>query len=431
MQMRRYTTPCLAVRLTMNKRHGNYRRKWNTESCKQFIRENNIDVELLSEYVDMYTKMDFRCSCGDIFSTNWHEFNNKKFPKRQCNKCGRNKGKAIRQKVTCETIRAYLRENGYTCKLISNEYVNCDSKLEFECECGNRFFSSWSNIKKMKGLCKECVTRIKSNIMIQKISEGSIASKTYDNHRHTATNINVAYSYDYVQNKIDSVYGDNQFELLNVHDEYLTIRHISCGNELTIRKNHFLYDKQGCKYCNKEHRDFGALSQEEFLNRVSKYMNDFEFLSNYVNQNQPVKIKHKKCGHIIYKSPLKIWDRGIYCPYCDGTKGEQYISSYLDAHNISYIPQYSFDDCVAKRKLSFDFYLPNRNICIEYQGQQHYHPVEIFGGQEAFDSQNKNDEIKRNYCKVNGIYLVEISYEDYHNIDYILDSYFNVHKGVV
>lgn len=42
--------PCLAVMLKMNKRQGNYQRKWDTESCKEFIEENNIDVELLSEY---------------------------------------------------------------------------------------------------------------------------------------------------------------------------------------------------------------------------------------------------------------------------------------------------------------------------------------------------------------------------------------------
>lgn len=423
--------PCLAVMQRMSKRQGNYQRKWNTEYCEQFIKENNIDVELLSEYVDMYTKMDFRCSCGNVFSTSWHEFNNQKSLKRQCNQCGRNKGKTIRQKITCETIRTYLKENGYTCKLVSDEYVNCDSKLEFECECGNHFFASWSNIKKMKGLCKECVAKIKSNIMMQKINEGNITSELCNNYSHTATNIDTEYYYDYIQNKIDFVYGDSQFELLNIHDEYLTIRHVSCGHEFTIRKDHFLYDKQGCKYCNKEHRDFGALSQDEFINRVSKYMNDFEFLSDYVNQNQPVKIKHKKCGHILYKSPLKIWSRGIYCPYCDGTRGEQYIASYLDAHNISYIPQCSFDDCTAKRKLSFDFYLSDYNICIEYQGQQHYRPVEIFGGQEAFDLQIKNDEIKRDYCKTNNIYLIEISYEDYHNIDSILDLYFNVHEEVV
>lgn len=423
--------PCLAVMLRMSKRQGNYQRKWDTESCKEFIEENNIDVELLSEYIDMNTKMDFRCSCGDVFSASWHEFNNKKFPKRQCNKCGRHKGKAVRQKITCETIRVYLKENGYTCKLISDKYINCDSKLEFECECGNHFFASWSNIKKMSGLCKECVAKIKSNIMIQRFSEDSIVLKKYDTHLHTTINIDSTYTYNYIQNKIDLVYGDNQFELLNINGEYLTIRHMLCGNEFTIRKDHFLYDKQGCRYCNKEHRDFGALSQEEFINRVSKYMDDFEFLSDYVNQNQPVKIKHKKCGNILYKSPVKIWDRGIYCPYCSGTKGEQYISSYLDIHNISYMPQYSFDDCVAKRKLSFDFYLPDCNVCIEYQGQQHYHPIEIFGGQDAFDSQMKNDEIKRDYCKANNISLIEISYEDYNNIDYILDSYFGMNKEVV
>lgn len=75
----------LMVNNKKKKRSGNYKRKWDTKTCKQFIRDSNIDVELLSEYIDSYEKMIFRCSCGNIFETNWHEFNNKKFPKRQCN----------------------------------------------------------------------------------------------------------------------------------------------------------------------------------------------------------------------------------------------------------------------------------------------------------------------------------------------------------
>ena len=64
-----------------------------------------------------------------------------------------------------------------------------------------------------------------------------------------------------------------------------------------------------------------------------------------------------------------------------------------------------FEDCIDKRPLPFDFYLPEYNICIEYQGQQHYYPVEIFGGKNAFESQVLRDNIKREYCQKNNILL--------------------------
>lgn len=73
------------------KRNGNYQRKWNTLECNQYIKDNNINVQLLSEYNSITDKMKFQCSCGSIFYTTWKEFRNKKFPKQCCNKCGRRK----------------------------------------------------------------------------------------------------------------------------------------------------------------------------------------------------------------------------------------------------------------------------------------------------------------------------------------------------
>ena len=48
--------------------------------------------------------------------------------------------------------------------------------------------------------------------------------------------------------------------------------------------------------------------------------------------------------------------------------------------------------------VSFDFYLPEHNICIEYDGQQHYRPVNKFGGEPQFKIGQKNDNIKSQYC---------------------------------
>ena len=69
-----------------------------------------------------------------------------------------------------------------------------------------------------------------------------------------------------------------------------------------------------------------------------------------------------------------------------------------------------FIDCIDKRPLSFDFYVPQCNTCIEYQGIQHYKPVERFGGEEQFIIQQKHDMIKKEYCAKNNINLIEIPY---------------------
>jgi hypothetical protein len=64
--------------------------------------------------------------------------------------------------------------------------------------------------------------------------------------------------------------------------------------------------------------------------------------------------------------------------------------------------------------------LSEYNICIEYQGEQHYKAVEFFGGKDQFKTQQKLDKIKRDYCKNNNIKLLEIPYWDFNNIEQIL-----------
>lgn len=58
-----------------------------------------------------------------------------------------------------------------------------------------------------------------------------------------------------------------------------------------------------------------------------------------------------------------------------------------------------------------DFYLPDYNIAIEYNGQQHYIAKEYFGGELFLYHQRQRDEFVRNYCKDNNIELIEIKYD--------------------
>ena len=88
---------------------------------------------------------------------------------------------------------------------------------------------------------------------------------------------------------------------------------------------------------------------------------------------------------------------------------------YTEICDIVYVYQKIFKDCKDKNPLPFDFYLPEYNMCIEYQGQQHYYPVEIFGGKKTFEKQQKHDNIKKEYCQKNNITLFEIPY--YSNLD--------------
>ena len=92
--------------------------------------------------------------------------------------------------------------------------------------------------------------------------------------------------------------------------------------------------------------------------------------------------------------------------------GETIIENILNKYFINYKREKTFDGCVNKKKLRFDFYIPEKNICIEYNGIQHYQKVDRFGGEKKFNYQKNNDLIKSNFCKDKNINLIIISYKD-------------------
>jgi very-short-patch-repair endonuclease len=94
------------------------------------------------------------------------------------------------------------------------------------------------------------------------------------------------------------------------------------------------------------------------------------------------------------------------------SKGEKKISKILDKYNILYLREYKFKDCFYKKELPFDFYLPKHNICIEFNGKQHYESIEHFGGDIRLKEQIEKDNIRRSYCIINNIKLVEIKYDE-------------------
>ena len=95
------------------------------------------------------------------------------------------------------------------------------------------------------------------------------------------------------------------------------------------------------------------------------------------------------------------------------SNGEKIIEHILKNNHVDYIKQYSFSECRNTYKLKFDFAIFDRNelkCLIEYDGLQHYRPIEFFGGQSAFEKARARDEIKDKYCKQNNILLIRIPY---------------------
>lgn len=173
---------------------------------------------------------------------------------------------------------------------------------------------------------------------------------------------------------------------------------------------------QGCPKCS------GTIKSTtyEFNNTSNKIHNNFYDYSLAVYKNNKKKVKIICPIHGEFKQRPNDHLMGHGCPKCNTSKGEQEIEKILNNLNIKYIKEYKFNDCIVKRHLRFDFYLPNLNICIEFDGKQHYKVIEKFGGEYEFKKRKKYDKIKNEYCKNNNIHLLRIPYTEYNNIEQIL-----------
>ena len=126
-----------------------------------------------------------------------------------------------------------------------------------------------------------------------------------------------------------------------------------------------------------------------------------------------------KNGHTFITKPISHLYSCSGCPVCNSEKrssGERKVRLFLKSNNIPYVEQKTFPDCRYKSLLFFDFYLPQENVCIEYQGRQHYEVSDKWGGEEDFKVRQIRDEIKRKYCKQHNIELIEIKEGDLINM---------------
>ena len=171
----------------------------------------------------------------------------------------------------------------------------------------------------------------------------------------------------------------------------------------------------------------------------------------YINNSTPIECRCKICNNTWYPTPNKL-TQGRGCPLCYSTKlssGERYLVKIFNLNDIKFEAQRAFEKCknpITNRLLKFDFYLPDYNLCIEFQGKQHYEAVIFRNGSKRLKNANTKEEreiikkekeekaqkdlasnqyrdnIKREFCKNNNVDLLEIPYYEQKNILQILSD---------
>lgn len=308
------------------------------------------------------------------------------------------------QKWDLNKVIEKLNEFNFT--FVESDFVTYNSRVKFIC---NKHLEkgiqdkSFSNIMGQKGHgCKYCGLEMRSKTRSSKIEDIRDKFKKRN--------------YTLVTEKY------NPKEKL----KYICNNHIEKGVlEIDLKKFNC---GQGCPYCSHNPPTDINTVRNKFneLNKLNN--NEYELISDtYINAKTKLKFKHNKCNNYFEAT----WDaysrkNGTRCPYCTSSKGEERIRNILKNLNVAFLEQYKFDDCKDKHKLPFDFYIPNYNCCIEYDGIQHFEEIKFFGtNKNTFDICIYHDAIKNSYCEDNNIRLLRIPYWEFDSIKNILSKFIN------
>lgn len=359
------------------------RKLTNEEFLERVLKLYNNEYTVLEEYKGNSVKIRVRHNrCGLEYLTTPSNFY-----KHGCYDCGQHRQSMNQRKTHEEYVNEVFELVGDEYRVIG-KYVNNCTPIEMEhVECGNKYRVRPSDFLTGRRCPKEWRERI---------SKG------------------VTKSHEYFMTKIDEC---DDYTLLNKYVNARTkikVRHESCGLEYEVSPHHFINGRR-CPECWRiEISRDKTLSHDDFIERMGKqWFDEYQPVTKYKGRQNPMVIKHISCGHDFESSADSILS-GSGCPVCKESRGERLVRDVLNEIDCEFESQYKFQECAYKSGLPFDFAIMQNGEpigLIEYQGIQHYEPVEYFGGIETHRKVILRDLIKTTYAEVNGIPLLKIKYD--------------------
>lgn len=352
------------------------------KSNEQFVSELkniNPDIKPIGKYKGALKKIEIQClKCGHIW-----------FPKASyllqgsgCPECHR---KAMTK--SHEDFVAQVKSLNPNIKILS-PYVNYNTDVHVKCDkCGNEWVTKAGGLSSGNG-CPKCATtstRLTHEEFIKRMRD---------------------------INKDIEILGEYATERTKIECHCK-----KCGMYWMAKPNTLLRGS-GCRNCANIAK---RKPHDEFVREIEILHPDLEILSEYTTNLAEITCRCKKCGRVFNTTPKKLKE-GYGCILCNKSRGEKAIYYALERKGIPFNIHYSFEDCKDVNVLPFDFYIPKLNTIIEYDGEQHFHPVDYFGGIETFNKVQKHDKIKTDYCEQNGIRLIRIPYTEFNNIENIINK---------
>ena len=375
------------------------------------------------------------------------------------------------KKWTYEEVYNYFKE--HRCELLTpkEEYINIKQLLDFICSCNNHDKVRFVKFKDRDQRCKLCGKKKLSNAKSYTYEEVKIfvenlgyelISKDYKSSHKLVLKDNDGYYYTITYGNLLTGFKPSKFHKYNPY----TIQNI----KLWCKLNNKPFELISKEYINNNEKLKWQCLKSECLDIFQANWRDIHTgngcgvcqglqitLSNCLATKNPELAKewhitlngnltpyditsksHSpvwwQCGndinHIWNTSPANRSNgsngNNTGCPICNESKGEKECKKIFDSRNEYYIHQKEFEFLIGLGggNLSYDFYLPQYNLLVEYQGEFHdgtaYQQTE-----EEFKIQQEHDKRKKEYAQINNIKLLEIWYWDFDRIEEILDRELN------
>lgn len=190
-----------------------------------------------------------------------------------------------------------------------------------------------------------------------------------------------------------------------------------CGNiHYATTENLKRGDTPSCGCITKEHR---KAQLKDLTGQIFGHLTVLQWLGT-INGNSKYLVKCD-CGkeYEIYASNLT-QGNSTSCGCVRESHGESKIRKILIDNDINFVNQKSFNNFIyedTKGKPKYDFYLPDFNILIEYDGEQHFEDVFSWDTEADFQLRQQHDKIKNEYALKNNFILIRIPYTYYNNIE--------------
>ena len=361
------------------------------------LSEKNPIIKVIGQYNGANTAIEHYCEKHDIY---WNITPHNALSGKGCKECGKEKCSAKRKKTHDEYVEE-LKVKNPTVE-VAEEYVDADTLIMHHCLVHDVFWRT-TPVRALQGVgCKEC--------KVEKFRQ--IRCKTHEQYIEEVTIINP----DII---VVGKYTDARTPI-----EHYCMKHGILWNTYPDG----ILKGIGCKECgNEKARDKNIKTHNQYLKDLYAVNPDLNVVEEYRGANVAILHHCKIDGYVWLAKPANILS-GTGCPQCNESYGERQVRQWLEKHHITYQYQKTFDDCRDVRVLPFDFYIPEYNVCIEYDGEQHFRPVKFDGKNDElaikqFEKIMLHDDIKNKYCENNMIHLLRIPY--FKNVEEELNRFYS------